>query len=107
MARDRSKKPATKDEGTEKRTRSPNRDYQRAEAPASRCGVCQSTDRAPYREGNRTIVRGEGIDPVQGPFNVVVLRPTMCEKCGQWRHDRTCLLTERPMSDDEIDEIVG
>lgn len=82
-----------------------SRRYLLADAPKSRCAVCQSTDRTNYDE-NRTILRGAGVDPVQGPFNVVVLRPTRCKQCGQWRRDRTLLNTSEDVSDEEIDELL-
>lgn len=83
-----------------------NRDYRQADAPASRCPKegCGSTDRTPYE--TKTIVRVMGNDPKSGPYNVVVLRPTCCKRCGQWRRDRTLLNTDTEVTDAEIAEIV-
>lgn len=59
-----------------------------ADAAASRCPACQSTNRAPY-DKSPDIIEGSGTDPQGRPYSAVELRPTHCLDCGQRRTDRT------------------
>lgn len=58
-----------------------------ADAPASRCPKCGSTDRTPYSHTRR--VDCNCTDDAGRPYNQVVFRNTTCAACGQARVDRT------------------
>jgi hypothetical protein len=57
-----------------------------ADAPASRCPQCGSTNRTPYTHTTRHECNGEHEGK---PFNRVTWRSTSCRDCGQHRRDKT------------------
>lgn len=53
---------------------------------ATRCRVCNSTERTDYHQVTR--IEGSGQAPDGKPYSAVSLRPTQCLNCGQYRTDR-------------------
>ncbi len=88
---DQPRRPAknTQDTKPEPGTRAgtPNAEYTTAEAPASRCAKCGSTNREHY--DRRTVQTYAGIDPAGRPYTRIIRRWTKCTDCGQHRIDRT------------------
>lgn len=58
-----------------------------ADAPASRCPSCDSTNRSKY--GAITTVVSSGVDASGKPYTEIVWRTCRCLDCGQTRRDRS------------------
>lgn len=71
------------------------------DVPASRCPICNSTERSDYLD--RTGQEIEGLDSDGKPYDLIVRRRTRCLGCGQLRIDRTFEL----VGDDTIGENSG
>jgi hypothetical protein len=66
---------------------SPNRDVHQVDAPASRCGKCDSTRRGAYF--NVREMPYAGVCNVTGQvYTSIVIRRCECLDCGQFRDDR-------------------
>ena len=76
---------ATKKRGRPKGAKTVQRDVVTVEP--TRCRVCGSTDRDPYRATRR--LPHSGFTPAGELYTTVVWRHTKCRHCGQARVDQT------------------